>query len=269
VHHFALLAETATVVRRLRARSLGLEPRTQPWEADVLDGWLVQLRRPGFAQHIHTDHKTVAQVADIIAGSALLEVSAGASFGTPVLLATVSGHATLNRCTSKVLERPVARRAQQVGVMSEGRLTVHRATGSATAPIARSSARPASAPGRRVPIDGPGASQRAGPGGDDRRRLGHRHRRRAAGRPVRQLAHRPAAPGRRAGPSRLSKRHPPCQLRNVTKTCTSGRYIVPAVRAAGHPGAHRRRKDDGVAAAQQVRSPHRRPREPRRLPVSE
>jgi hypothetical protein len=75
VHHFALLAEPATVVRRLRARSLGLEPRTQPWETEVLGGWLEQLRRPEFAQHVHTDHKTVAQVADVIAGSAGLAIT--------------------------------------------------------------------------------------------------------------------------------------------------------------------------------------------------
>jgi hypothetical protein len=75
VHHFALLAEPATVVRRLRARSLGLEPRTQPWETEVLGGWLEQLRRPEFAQHVQTDHKTVAQVADIIAGSAGLAIT--------------------------------------------------------------------------------------------------------------------------------------------------------------------------------------------------
>jgi predicted kinase len=75
VHHFALLAEPATVVRRLRARSLGLEPRTQPWETEVLGGWLEQLHRPEFAQHVHTDHKTVAQVADIIAGSAGLAIT--------------------------------------------------------------------------------------------------------------------------------------------------------------------------------------------------
>ena len=46
LHHFALLAEPATVVRRLRARSLGLEPRTQPWETEVLGDWLEQLSRP-------------------------------------------------------------------------------------------------------------------------------------------------------------------------------------------------------------------------------
>jgi hypothetical protein len=74
VHHFALLAEPVTVVRRLRARSLGLEPRTQPWETRVLDDWLARLRRPEFGQHVHTDHKTVAQVADIISGSAGLTI---------------------------------------------------------------------------------------------------------------------------------------------------------------------------------------------------
>jgi hypothetical protein len=75
VHHFALLAEPATVVRRLRARSLGLEPRTQPWQTEVLGGWLEQLRRPEFAQHVHTDHMTVAQVADAIAKSAGLAIT--------------------------------------------------------------------------------------------------------------------------------------------------------------------------------------------------
>jgi hypothetical protein len=74
LHHFALLAEPATVVRRLRARSLGREPRTQPWQVDVLEEWLEQLRGPEFAQHVHTDDKTVAQVADIISRSAGLAI---------------------------------------------------------------------------------------------------------------------------------------------------------------------------------------------------
>jgi hypothetical protein len=78
VHHFALLAEPATVVRRLRARSLGREPRTQPWETQVLGGWLEQLRRPEFAQQVHTDHKTVAQVAEVISHSAGLTISPSA-----------------------------------------------------------------------------------------------------------------------------------------------------------------------------------------------
>jgi hypothetical protein len=75
VHHFALLAEPATVVRRLRARSLGREPRTQPWETEVLDEWLEQLRRPEFAQHVHTDHRTIAQVADAVSRSAGLTIA--------------------------------------------------------------------------------------------------------------------------------------------------------------------------------------------------
>ena len=75
VHHFSLLAEPATVVRRLRARSLGREPRTQPWETEVLGEWLEQLRRPEFAQHVDTDHRTVAQVADAISRSAGLAIA--------------------------------------------------------------------------------------------------------------------------------------------------------------------------------------------------
>jgi hypothetical protein len=75
LHHFALLAQPATVIRRLRARSLGREPRTQPWEVEVLDEWLERLSQPEFAQHVHTDHKTVAQVADTIAVSAGLTIT--------------------------------------------------------------------------------------------------------------------------------------------------------------------------------------------------
>ena len=74
VHHFALLARPATVVRRLRARSLGREPRTQPWEVEVLDEWLERLRRPEFARHVHTDDMTVAQVADTISQAAGLAI---------------------------------------------------------------------------------------------------------------------------------------------------------------------------------------------------
>ncbi len=85
VHHFALLAEPATVVRRLRGRSLGLEPLRQPWEAEHLDEWL-RARPAEFAQQVHTDHKSVAQVADIIAGSAGLTIVPSAD-GPPAGLA--------------------------------------------------------------------------------------------------------------------------------------------------------------------------------------
>jgi hypothetical protein len=94
VHHFALLAEPATVVRRLRARSLGTEPRRQRWEVDHLAEWLNVLRRPEFAQQVHTDHKTVAQVADIVAGSAGLPITP--STGGP-LRAWVQRYATTAR----------------------------------------------------------------------------------------------------------------------------------------------------------------------------
>ena len=78
VRHFALLAEPATVVRRLRSRSLGLEPRRQRWEVDHLAEWLDMLGRPEFAQQVHTDDKTVAEVADVVAGSAGLTLTPSA-----------------------------------------------------------------------------------------------------------------------------------------------------------------------------------------------
>jgi hypothetical protein len=70
VRHFALLAEPATVRRRLRHRSLGREK----WAVKALEESLKQLRRPQFAEHIHTDNQTVAQVADTIARSAGLSI---------------------------------------------------------------------------------------------------------------------------------------------------------------------------------------------------
>jgi len=75
VHHFALLADPATVIRRLRSRSLGLEPRRAPWEVDHLTEWLHVLAQPQFAQQIHTDRQTVVQVADSIARSAGLAIT--------------------------------------------------------------------------------------------------------------------------------------------------------------------------------------------------
>jgi hypothetical protein len=75
VHHFALLAEPVTVRRRLGRRSLGTELRPGSWAADHLSEHLQQLRAPQFAQHIHTDQQTVAQVADAIASSAGLVIT--------------------------------------------------------------------------------------------------------------------------------------------------------------------------------------------------
>jgi hypothetical protein len=78
VHHFALLAEPATVRRRLGRRSLGLELKRGSWAVDHLNEHLQRLRSPEFAQHIHTDRQTVAQVADAIASSAGLAITPSA-----------------------------------------------------------------------------------------------------------------------------------------------------------------------------------------------
>jgi hypothetical protein len=75
VHHFALLAEPATVRRRLGRRSLGLEPKRGSWAIERLSEHLQRLRAPEFARHIRTDQRTVAQVAEAIARSAGLAIT--------------------------------------------------------------------------------------------------------------------------------------------------------------------------------------------------
>src|SRR5258707_11042550 len=75
VHHFALLAEPATVRRRLGRRSLGTELKPGSWAVEHLSEHLQQLGAPEFAQHIHTDQQTVAQVADAIASAAGLAIT--------------------------------------------------------------------------------------------------------------------------------------------------------------------------------------------------
>jgi len=75
VYHFTLLAEAATVRRRLGRRSLGTETKRGSWAIRQLSDSLERLRAPEFAQHIHTDHQTVAQVADTIASSAGLTIT--------------------------------------------------------------------------------------------------------------------------------------------------------------------------------------------------
>jgi AAA domain len=74
VHHFALLAEPATVRRRLGQRSLGTENRPGSWAMRHLDEHLERLRTPEFAEHVQTDGRTVAQVAEAIAGAAGLTI---------------------------------------------------------------------------------------------------------------------------------------------------------------------------------------------------
>lgn len=70
VHHFALLAERGTVLRRLRERGLGRGLRHESFAVATLDHCLERLAEPAFAEHIRTDRLTVPQVADRVAESA-------------------------------------------------------------------------------------------------------------------------------------------------------------------------------------------------------
>ncbi|MFJ2916602.1 MULTISPECIES: AAA family ATPase [unclassified Streptomyces] len=70
VHHVALLAERATVLRRLSERGLGRGLKRESFAVRKLDHCLERLVEPEFAEHLATDRLTVPQVADRIAGSA-------------------------------------------------------------------------------------------------------------------------------------------------------------------------------------------------------
>ena len=74
VRHFALLAERATVLRRLRRRGFGSGLKRERWAVDRLDECLTRLHEPEFAHHIPTDQQTVPQVADTIARIAALPI---------------------------------------------------------------------------------------------------------------------------------------------------------------------------------------------------
>ncbi|BFO14113.1 hypothetical protein SHKM778_05010 [Streptomyces sp. KM77-8] len=76
VHHFTLLAERETVLRRLRERGIGRlvgaargngGPRGESWAVRRLDHCLERLAEPEFAEHLWTDHTTVPKTADRIA----------------------------------------------------------------------------------------------------------------------------------------------------------------------------------------------------------
>lgn len=85
VRHLALLAERETVLRRLRERGLGhavqllagraVSLRRESFAVAKLDSCLARLLEPEFAQQVWTDHLTIAQVADQIAGSAGLRLT--------------------------------------------------------------------------------------------------------------------------------------------------------------------------------------------------
>jgi hypothetical protein len=84
VHHFALLANRATVLRRLRERNVGHALHVMTGRADLrresfavarLDDCLERLADPAFAEHIRTDDISIAQVADRIAASSGLTLA--------------------------------------------------------------------------------------------------------------------------------------------------------------------------------------------------
>ncbi|MFE5814192.1 AAA family ATPase [Streptomyces sp. NPDC056479] len=77
VRHFTLLAERATVLKRLRERGFGhllqyvagknSGLRRESWAVQQLDRCLERLREPEFAEHLWTDHSTVPKTADRVA----------------------------------------------------------------------------------------------------------------------------------------------------------------------------------------------------------
>jgi len=77
VRHFTLLAGRETVLKRLRERGFGhllqyvagkdAPLRRESWAVQQLDHCLERLREPEFAEHLWTDHATVARTADRIA----------------------------------------------------------------------------------------------------------------------------------------------------------------------------------------------------------
>ena len=74
VRHFSLLAGRDTVLKRLRKRAFRLGLRHERWAVGMLDECLAQLQDELFAEHLHTDEMSVAQVADAIARSAGLAI---------------------------------------------------------------------------------------------------------------------------------------------------------------------------------------------------
>ena len=73
VRHYALLAERATVLRRVRSRSLPLQH--DRFAEGKVDECLGRLRDDEFAEHVWTDRLTIPQVAERIAASAGLPLA--------------------------------------------------------------------------------------------------------------------------------------------------------------------------------------------------
>ena len=85
VRHFALLADRSTTLRRLSERGLGHTVQriagrgaglgVESFAVSRLDLCLERLQEPEFSEQVWTDHLTIAQVADHIAGSAGLSLT--------------------------------------------------------------------------------------------------------------------------------------------------------------------------------------------------
>ncbi|MEV6275466.1 AAA family ATPase [Nocardia sp. NPDC051832] len=74
VRHFTLLADQETVRNRLRKRG-GFGLRFEGFALDRITHCLDALQHPDFAEHIHTDHITIPDVADHIATSTALPLT--------------------------------------------------------------------------------------------------------------------------------------------------------------------------------------------------
>jgi hypothetical protein len=74
VRHFSLLAERATVLRRLNGRGFGFGLKRDQWAVAKLDECLDRLQDEMFAEHLRTDRLSVSQVADAVARSAGLPI---------------------------------------------------------------------------------------------------------------------------------------------------------------------------------------------------
>jgi hypothetical protein len=87
VRHVALMAAPETVVARLAGRGLGggrladavglrrLALRREQWAVDRVVPNLERLGAPGFAQHVATDHLTVAQAAEQVAALCAVQLA--------------------------------------------------------------------------------------------------------------------------------------------------------------------------------------------------
>jgi hypothetical protein len=78
VRHFSLLAERETILRRIGERGWFFGLSHDRWAVDHLDLCLDRLSQPEFAEHVPTDGRSVAQVADAIAALAGLTIAPSA-----------------------------------------------------------------------------------------------------------------------------------------------------------------------------------------------